>query len=123
MSWFGSLFGSTPAQASNQQASGQNQGSGVRFANGTTTSNGSTAQYGVRSSAGYAEAAAASNAEKAAARASPNNQRSWRTQRPAAAYVQGLRAAGNAGTGQHPYRGGSRKRKQRKQKKSRKQRR
>lgn len=109
--------GSGGNQGSNQAAA-----SGVRFANGTAPNNGSTAQHGMRPSTGYAAAAAEAKAAKNAAMASPNNQRSWRPLRSEAARVAGERIAGNQGTGQHPYRGGSRKiRKARR--KSRKQRR
>jgi len=111
---------SKPANNGSVHASNQ-QASGVRFANGTTPYNGSTAQRGMRPSAGYAAAAAESNAAKAAARASPYNQRSPRPLRSEAARVAGERMAGNVGTGQHPYRGGSRK--IRTKRKSRKQRR
>ena len=103
-------MGGAPSKPANQGQQGQNQqASGVRFANGSATYNKGTAQYGLPPSAGYAAAAAEAKAAKNAAIASSNNKRSWRPLRSAAASVEAARVAGNVGTGQHPYRGGSRK--------------
>ena len=120
------MGGNASKPASNQAPNEPNaqQVRGVTYANGTKPGNGRTGQNGLPPGSGYAAAAAEANAAKKAARASPNNQRSWRLQRPEAARVAGERLASNVGTGVNPYtsRGGSRKIRKA-NKKSRKQRR